>query len=248
MLCPTVLKSVGPVEKPTPADGKRFHRKEAYGTKSLPLRFWHATPLHYVPHLLLSGGLLSKARLKAAGLPIRPRPTAVRRDWKLGLADYIHLSPAPVTPLLADKRARGFAHVLIEFDAAVAELPGTGFLKFNTKSWRHREAFLPVAPPEEKAALLHAWRGGKYPSLELLVPGALPLAPYSPGLHAVSETEAAWISAFAAVPGISWFPPIFVTPGHFPPGPAPDLSPHAAYLAACLAVGAVLPPPELPFD
>ena len=97
-----------------------------------PPRFWHTTPLHYVPHLLQSGGLLSKARLAATGLPIRPRPTALRRDRKLGLADFVHLSLAPRTPLLADKRARGYPHVLLEFEAAVADLPGAAYLPFNT--------------------------------------------------------------------------------------------------------------------
>lgn len=154
-----------------------------------------------------------------------------------------------MTPLLTDKRARGFAHVLIEFDAAIADLPGAGYLKFNTKSWRHRETFAPVTSPPEKAALLDEWRSGKYPSLELLVPGALPLTPYALGVHAPSAAEAAWIAAFSAVPGICCVcRPAVVSPEYFPPGPAPDLSAYQAYLNACAAAGVVLPPPDLPFD
>jgi hypothetical protein len=213
-----------------------------------PVRYWHTTPLHYIPHLLQSGALLSKARLLAAGSPIRPRPTAVRRDRKLGLADYVHLSLVPRTPLLAHKRAHGFPHLLLEFDAAVADLPGAAYLPFNTKSWRHRDDFVPITAPEAKAAFVAAWRSGKYPSAELLVPGALPLTPHAWALHAATEPEAEWIHAMAAAVSLTTTLLIRVSPEHFPHSPAPDLGPHHAYLSACALVGRVLPPPDLPFD
>ena len=213
-----------------------------------PRSFWHTTPLHYVPYLLLSGGLLSKARLLSAGLPVRPRPTALRRDTKLGLADFVHLSLAPRTPLLADKRARGYVHVLLEFGGEVAVLPGAAFLAFNAKAWRHREAFVPITAPEEKAAFLEAWRGGRYPSAELLVPGALPLAPHVRALHMATEAEAAWLRGFLEAVPLSGVPALRTSPDLFPHGAALDLSPLDPYRDACAQAGAVLPPPDLPFD
>ena len=57
-----------------------------------PDRFYHTTPLHYAPYLLATGTIYSQAELKRLGLPIRPRPTAARRDRKLKLDRYVHLS------------------------------------------------------------------------------------------------------------------------------------------------------------
>ncbi len=58
-----------------------------------------STPLHYLPHILQSGALYAKSVLAAQG--IAPRATAVRRDRMLGLADWVHLSLRPDTPLAA---------------------------------------------------------------------------------------------------------------------------------------------------
>ena len=88
----------------------------------------------------------------------------------LGLADYVHLSLTPQTPLLADKLRRGYPHALLVFDAeTVQALPETALLPYNTKSWHGRAAFAPVTDPMERAALLrrHA-ETGRCPSLEVL--------------------------------------------------------------------------------
>ncbi len=216
---------------------------------AVPPALWHAVPLHYAPHLFATGALFSKNRLKAAGLPIQPRSSAWRRDTRLGLSGYVHLSLSPRTPLLADKRRKGYPHLLIAFDAAaVFALPGTALLPFNTKAWRHRDDFAPVTNADEKTALLEARRAGRHPSLEVLVPGALALAPHVRALHAASEAEADWLRAFARVVPYPAELPLFTSPGLFAPGPAPDLSAHADYQCACRAAGVLLAPPDLPFD
>ena len=121
---------------------------------------------------------------------------------------------------------------------------------FNTKAWRHRDDFAPVAGANEKAALLAAWRAGRHPSLEVLVPNALPLAGNAVALHTASATEADWLRAFRAETGFGLAAglPLIVSPDLFPPGPEPDLSAHAGYLRDCRTAGTLLTPPDLPFD
>jgi hypothetical protein len=214
-------------------------------------RLWHATPLHYLPRLLATGALLSQERLRQDGHPVRPRPTAAARVRKLGLAGYVHLSLTPKTPLLADKRAKGYPHSLLAFDReAVFALPGAALMKFNTKSWRHRDDFAPVTDPAERAVVLAEHAAGRYPSLEALAAGELPLALYLRALYFASEPEAGWFTAFIDA-GLVRVPDDVaaeVHAGHFPPGAEPVLAPLAAYADACVAAGAVLPPPDLPFD
>lgn len=171
-----------------------------------------------------------------------PRPTALARRRKLGLEGYIHLSFSPVTPLLADKRQRGYPHALLAFSGEIARLPGAAYLKWNTKRWAHREEFIPITDPAEKATFLQDWRGGKYPSAELLIPQRVPLT-YATGLYFASAAEATWLQ------GLSFTtPPITVNPEKFPEGPVPDLAPLQTWLDACRVAGELLPPPELPFD
>jgi len=212
---------------------------------------WHATPLHYLPRLLASGALLSQGKLAEAGDGVRPRPTAAGRVRRLGLAGFVHLSLVPRTPLLADKRAKGYPHALLRFDrAGVLALPGAALLKFNTKAWRHRDDFVPVKGGEAMAALLEEHAAGRYPSLEVLAAGGLPLSPLCRELHVASEPEAAWVRGLlgegvVALPrGVAFC----LSPGLFPAGSEPDLTPLVAYSDACRAAGAVLPPPDLPFD
>lgn len=214
-----------------------------------PVLLWHVVPLHYAPHLLATGALFSKDRLKSDGLPIRPRPSAWRRDTRLGLARFVHLSLSPRTPLLRDKRCKGYPHVLISFNAAaVFALPGVALLAYNTKAWRHRDDFAPVTETGEKAALLEAWRAGRYPSLEVLAPGTLPLAANAVALHTASAAEADWLLAFTDVFFWPAVPSLVTSPDRFPLGPEPDLSVHAEYLRACRKAAALLAPPDLPFD
>ena len=115
---------------------------------------WHTLPLHYVPYLLHTGALYAQTRLAALSLPIVPRPTATRRDRKLGLDNFVHFSLAAHTPLLRDKHRRGYPHILLRFDAQIADVPGAGFVCYNAKAWRHRDAFIPITNPDEKAAFL----------------------------------------------------------------------------------------------
>jgi len=208
---------------------------------------WHATPLHYVPYLLATGALLSQARLAAEHLPVRPRPTAAARVRRLGLAGYVHLSLSPRTPLLADKRGRGWPHVLLQFPANLLEFPGVSLLKYNTKAWRHRDDFVPVTNPEGRAALLEEHRAGRYPSLEVLIPDRLPLSA-ARALHAPGPAELELVHSLGEPPLALPLPETCVSPDLFPLGAEADLDATAAYFRACAAAGRVLPPPDLPFD
>jgi len=209
---------------------------------------WHTTPLHYLPYLLKTGTLLSAERLAAEQHPIYPRPTAITRKIKLGLANFVHLSLEAKTPLLTDKFQKGYPHALIAFARpTVLALPGTALLKYNTKRWAHRDDFLPVTAPEEKEAILAAHATGRYPSLEVLVPTRLPLS-LAVALYFAQAAEAELFRPLiAALPLIA--PPLIIAPERFP---RIDTSvyhaPLAEYLEACRRLSTVLPPPRLPFD
>jgi hypothetical protein len=216
--------------------------------KSAPALFWHTAPLHYIPHLLATGCLYSQDELRRRGLPIRPRPTAERRDRKLRLSRFVHLSFAPQTPLLADKRAKGYPHGLLAFDASLAALPEAAFVPYNAKSWRHRDDFVPVCESGAKAALIEAWCGGRYPSAELLIETSLPFSPYGVSLHLASREEASWLCGLMEDLAMKVPLPVQVSPEIFPEGEMPDLAPHRSYAEECRATGRLLSPPDLPFD
>jgi len=195
--------------------------------------FWHTVPLHRLPQLLSDGALRASAY---------PRPRILARRRKLGLAGFIHLSLTPQTPLLADKCAQGFPHALLAFSPEIAALPGAGFCKYNQMAWRHRDDFRPVTAPDEKALFLMEWRTGKYPSAELLVPTTLSLS-YATQLYLAMPEDAAWLETFALPT-----PPTLVSPETFPPRAESDFTPFWEYATACQNAGALLPPPDLPFD
>lgn len=209
--------------------------------------FWHTTPLHYAPYLLATGVLYSQARLRTFRLPIASRRTAAKRDRKLHLDRYVHLSLTAKTPLLTDKLRRGYPHLLFEFDTAIASLPGAALCLYNAKSWRHREDFIPVTGEREKQDIFDAYAAGRYPSLELLIPDALPLHPHVRSIHFASEGEARFVRAFGSLNReIGWTERI--SPEHYSPLCVYDPAPLEQYLADCLEAGVVLPPPNLPFD
>jgi hypothetical protein len=108
---------------------------------------------------------------------VSPRRTAQRRDLMLGLGDYVHLSPRPASPLLADKITKGYPHAVLVFDGpAVLGLADTAVLPYNTKAWRTRSAYAPVTDPGQREALLNSYLSGyRLPSLEILVKYGLSL-------------------------------------------------------------------------
>jgi hypothetical protein len=150
--------------------------------------------------------------------------------------------------LLADKLVRGYPHVLVEFAGGVADQPGAAFLRYNARAWRHREDFAPITQPDEKAEFLQAWCVGRFPSAELLIPDELPLQPFALAIHVATDQEEGWIQRLRAQIPLPIAPPIQRSPDLFPLQTAIDLTDYAAYAAACLAAGRVLPPPDLPFD
>lgn len=210
---------------------------------------WHTTPLFYVPHLLQTGAVYSAAELRRRGLPVRPRPTAIHRKTKLGLADYVHLSPNPQTPLLADKCAKGFPHVLLRFErGAILDLPGVALLRYNTKRWAHRDDFVPITNAHEQAEIWTEHESGKYPSLEILVPQSLVLANIPYALFAPSPEEAALLQDVITALNLS-APTVCASPHLFPaPTAPPHLDPVRAYFDQCKSAGRVLDPPALAFD
>ncbi len=215
----------------------------------LPL-LYHVTPLHYLPHILHDGALYAKSVLAASG--IAPRASAARRDRMLGLADWVHLSLAPDTPLLRDKLRLGYPHALLLFDReAVLGLPQVALLPYNTKAWRSRAACRPVTDESEMAALLRRHADtGRFPSLEVLVQYGLDLAHLVQVAFVTDEERlvvAALLDALALPP-----PAPLVTALELFPGAesyAPTTGERvAAYFESCRAAGLLLPPPAIPFD
>ena len=183
--------------------------------------------------------LLAEGTLRASAYP---RRGVYARRRKLGLASYLHFSLTPMTPLLADKRAHGYPHVLLAFRPELAQLPGTGFCRYNQKAWRHREDFALITDATEKASFLEQYQQGRYPSAELLVPHTVSLD-YAMGLFLASQAEADWLARFSLPT-----PPTTVAPETFPPAPEIDFTVLLDYAAVCVATGTILPPPDLPFD
>ena len=223
--------------------------------------FWHTMPLHYVPYLLHTGALVAQSQFAARRLPILPRPTAARRDRKLGLEKYVHFSFTPRTPLLADKQKKGYPHVLLEWNAQISELPGAAFSRYNAKKWTHRDDFTPLANPDEKAAFLQErTQTGKFPSAELLIPDAVPLAPLCVALHTENNEMAAWIGEIREAIRPALAPPVRISPAFFPGATVNfDWEPFRGYLQHCVSWGIVARalgenappfpvPPNLPFD
>ncbi|MDQ2799302.1 MAG: DUF4433 domain-containing protein [Armatimonadota bacterium] len=214
------------------------------------MHVYHATPLHYLPHILQSGALYAKSILAARG--IAPRPTAVRRDRMLGLADWVHLSLRPDTPLLHDKLAKGYPHALLVFDReAILALPEVALLPYNTKAWRTRAACQPVTDASERADLLRRHADtGRFPSLEVLVHYGLDLTRLTQ-IAFVTEEERLWITDLLPVLAITSPAPFVTTPDLFPRTDdyfSTTGSAITAYFDTCREAGTLLKPPSIPFD
>ncbi|MBC8140869.1 MAG: hypothetical protein H7Y38_05450 [Armatimonadetes bacterium] len=209
---------------------------------------WHTTPLFYLPHLLQTGAIYSAREIAARGLPVRPRPSAIRRKTRLGLADFVHLSPQAVTPLLRDKLEKGYAHVLIAFRRAdVLRLPGACLLRYNTKRWAHRDDFLPVTDAEEMATVWAEHDAGRFPSLEILVPGSLSLS-LADAVHVRADDEGRLLQALVSALALP-VPTVCLSLELFSPCDAPaNLEAVREYFAGCESAARVLDPPALPFD
>lgn len=213
-----------------------------------PCLLYHTAPLHYLPHILESGALYAKSIL--AGQGIKPRRSAVRRDTMLKLTDWVHLSTRPATPLLKDKLARGYPHVLFEFDReAVLALPEVALLPYNTKAWQTRSAYVPITNAAEKAEMLRRHDEEHYfPSLEVLVHYGLDFA-YLTKITFAADDECRWATELLAMLKLEVAVPLGVDPALaalYMPGETRLLTRN--YLAACGVAGCVLPPPEIAFD
>lgn len=170
----------------------------------------------------------------------------------LGLADWLHLSLRPDTPLLRDKLKCGYPHVLLVFERdAVLALPEVAFLPYNTKAWRSRADCRPVIEADEKQKMLrrHA-EFGHFPSLEVLVHYGLDFA-HLQQIAFVSGEERLWVTELLSSLAIAAPAPLDVSQEIFPA--APEYQPTTreailAYFAACKTAGRLLPPPAIPFD
>ncbi|MGI4788428.1 MAG: hypothetical protein ACRYFS_06205 [Janthinobacterium lividum] len=213
------------------------------------MHLYHATPLHYLPHILQSGALYAKSILAAQG--IKPRAGAVRRDKRLGLSDWLHLSTRPDTPLLRDKLRRGYPHALLVFDrAAVLSLPEVALLPYNTKAWRTRSAYLPITDTAEKAEMLQRHdQTHLFPSLEVLVHYGLDFT-HLQRIAFAAEDEYQWIRALVTVLGWKMPATLEVDTALFgaPAGIGEARLAARDYLAACCEAAHLLPPPDIAFD
>jgi len=213
------------------------------------LYLYHATPLHYLPHILSSGALYAKS--VTAGQGVTPRQSAVRRDTMLGLTDWVHLSLRPDTPLLKDKLARGYPHALLTFDrAAVLALPEVALLPYNTKAWHSKAAYVPITDAAEKADMLRVHdETHRYPSLEVLVHYGLDFAHLQTILFP-DEEERQWIIALMAALNCKRPVALEYAADVFPPyhcGGETRLATQG-HFTACRTAGLLLPPPLIPFD
>ena len=210
---------------------------------------YHATPLHYLPHILQSGALYAKSI--TAGQGIKPRASAVRRDKMLGLSDWVHLATRPDTPLLQDKMARGYPHALFVFDrAAILALPEVALLPYNTKAWHRKADYVPVTDAAEKAEMLRRHDSRRqYPSLEVLVHYGLDFA-HLQTIVFPDDEERQWIIALLSA--LNCEPPARLEAGLglLPPYRCGGNTRAATqrYFAACCDAGRLLPPPLIPFD
>lgn len=213
-------------------------------------RLYHLTPLHYLPHVFRDGALYPKSVLAARG--IQPRRSAVRRDRMLGLADWIHLSLRPDTPLLRHKLALGYPHALLVFDRPMLlARQDVALLPYNTKAWRTRSVCGPVTDPEKCSSLLrrHA-QTGRFPSLEVLVHYGLDLTALIETRFATEAERQATKELFTAL-SMSAPAPLVISPSLLPPGVAyrpTTLTDVFHYFASCRQSNRLLPPPPIPFD
>lgn len=212
---------------------------------------YHVTPLHYLPHILRDGALYAQSVL-AGREGIAPRVTAKRRDRMLGLADSVHLSLHPDTPLLADKIAKGYPHALLVFDRAVVlGLPQVALLPYNTKAWHTRAVFAPVTDWDGMERMLRLHRDTRrYPSLEVLVKYGLELTALEriafPADDEREAIEALMLALRIPVPmPLMTDAALFPGMDHYRPTTRGAVT---AYFSECARAGALLPPPELPFD
>jgi hypothetical protein len=211
---------------------------------------YHVTPLHYLPHILRDGALYAQSVLASQG--IAPRMTAKRRDRMLGLADYVHFSLRPHTPLLSDKLAKGYPHALLVFDReGIMTLPQVALLPYNTKAWYTRAEFAPITDTLKIAEMLDLHeRTARYRSLEVLVKYGLDLAGLT-RIVFVADEEMAAVAILTRALGLDVGAPLVTDTGAFPGGSAyrpVTWNAVMAYFDECVRAGLLFPPPELPFD
>ena len=210
---------------------------------------YHAAPLQYVPHILLSGALYAQSVLASQG--ITPRVSAARRDRMLGLADYVHFSLRADTPLLRDKLQKGYPHVLFLFEAdAVFELPETALVRYNAKAWQSKSAYMPIADRLEMDRLLRQYAAGRYPSMEAVVKYGLSLDHVTQIAFGTLQEQAMTedlLHALGMVIATSCVTQPKLFPGMETYCPT-TLEAISHYFAQCCRDGKLLPPPSIPFD
>ena len=168
----------------------------------------------------------------------------------LGLTDWVHLSTRPDTPLLRDKLARGYPHVLLEFNRdAVLALPEVALLPYNTKAWHTRSAYVPVTNPAEKAEMLRQHdEAHHFPSLEVLVHYGLDFT-HLQKITSAADDECQWTDALTHALELCLPVPLAADPALVALyRPAETRLLTRDYFKACIAAQCVLPPPDIAFD
>jgi hypothetical protein len=132
---------------------------------------YHATPLHYLPEIIVCRELRSQ---RLVGYE-RARPTARRRDRMLSVDCYVHCSLRTRTPLIVHKLERGYPHVVLEFDISKRIDLEFSVLACSTKAWRSNWQCRPIADKVDVARLIRlSAEGLRYPNLEVLIKDKLP--------------------------------------------------------------------------
>ena len=156
-------------------------------------KVYHASPLHYLAAIALSGRLASKAELQKVGYTKSMfRSTSYRADISRGFADFVHMMNRPLSPLLVSKLGHGIPHVEISIPSKcisedkfllcrynIAKNRG-GFETVTTTGRLYGGFKVPAArTPKEKSALLSQYgtvlRGRASLHIEVLIESSIRL-------------------------------------------------------------------------
>ena len=210
------------------------------------ISLYHVAPLARLPSILNDGALYSKSVLAARR--ICGRPSARRRDYALGLGDYVHLSPFLITPLVRDKATKGYSHVVLEFNGErIISQAGSAIVKYNTKSWFSKDTFRPERDLDTMRDLLRICRSGaRFQSMEVLAQVAVSLKSLV-RIHCLADEWVGEVQLLTSVFGYQKVSVECVTRGVFM-NTDENSEKLRAYLQSCSETASCLNVLDLPFD
>ena len=164
-------------------------------TKANIKNIFHFSPLHYLPYILNSQSIQSKAKLRMAGFePSHFRSTSRGQDARRGFEEYVHMTPENFPPILMAKLKKGFPHICISVVSAYIEQQNYHLCRYNIAKTRalrkngksgHQESLengryygskqIPIAVTEEDKAAMTTAAQKHNIMIEVLIPEELPL-------------------------------------------------------------------------